>query len=885
MTIAAGSKLGPYEVVAPLGAGGMGEVWRARDPRLSRDVAIKVLPPHLADTPDARARLEREAKAVAALNHPHICTLFDVGREGDTDYLVMELVEGETLAQRLQKGPLPTADVLRLGAQIADALDKAHRQGLIHRDLKPGNIMLTKSGAKLMDFGLARAVGAGAAPSQLSTAATMTTPLTAAGSIVGTFQYIAPEQLEGAEADARSDIFALGAVLYEMTTGQRAFEGKTQASLIASILGKEPAPASSVSPMTPPALDRLLQGCLAKDPEQRVQTAHDVKLQLTWIAEGGSQAGVPAPVALRRKGRERMAWIVAAIAGVAALTLGAVLLLRPAPEHREVRFTVRSEPGARNMAWPRLSPDGKLLLYLADDSSGVTRVWLRPVGSFTASPLAGTEGAYHPYWSPDSRSIAFAVGNQIKRLDVTGGPPQLVTKTQGAYDGAWGVGGVIVFDGTLSDSLRRVAADGGEVAPASRLDHKADEVYNAWPVFLPDGKHFLFLAGHRRSDELTLKLGVLGSLDSKAIGTVPTRVEYSPTGHVLYIQDGTLMARPIDIAAGRFTGGAFPVADRAWTRQEAGEFSVSSTGAIAFRLGTGGGLSELQWRDRAGNVLERIAPPDQYRDFQLSPDGTRLAYGLVDPSNGNQDIWVRDLKRGVATRATFDPVDEIWPTWSPDGNRLAYAAQIGGNYITLARNSDGTGAVDTLYRGRNHSGPSRWTPDGRAILINDFSHTGSSQVCTIPAAPGDSSTPVHLDRFGQTAAMLSPDGRWIAYSTNETGRAEVFVSAYPGPGGKYRVSNAGGFAPVWRGDGKELYYRDGEGGLYAVPVRAEGNGLDLGAPVRLFTFESFPNAPARNRFDAARDGQRFVVNAAAMQANQGVEIDVILGWQPEKQRR
>ena len=884
MAIGPGSKLGPHEVVSPLGAGGMGEVWRARDTRLGRDVAIKVLPPHLAATPDARVRLEREAKAIAALNHPNICTLFDVGREGDTDYLVMELVEGETLAQRLQKGALPTAEVLRYGAQIADALDKAHRQGLVHRDLKPGNVMLTKSGAKLMDFGLARAIGIGAAPGQLTTAATMTTPLTAQGSIVGTFQYMAPEQLEGGEADARSDIFALGAVLYEMATGKRAFEGKSHASLIASILEREPAPASSVTPMTPPALDRLLQGCLAKDPEQRVQTAHDVKLQLQWIQEGGSQAGVPAPVAARRRGRERTAWIAAAVAGVVALALTAWVLLHPAPRPLVTRFAIRAEYGSRNLSWPRISPDGRLVIYQADDSTGTTRVWLRPVSSLTASPLPGTENAYHPFWSPDSRSIAFTASSQLKRLDISGGPPQLVAATKGGFDGAWGSGGVILFDGTLSDSLRRVAADGGEVAPASRLDHKLDEIYSAWPVFLPDGKHFLFIAGHRSGEVLTLKLGTIGSLDAKVIGPIPSRVEYSPSGHLLYVQDGTLMARPFDVARARFTGGAFPVAEHAWARRDEAHISVSTTGSVVYRVGAGGGQSELQWRDRTGKVLEKLGAPDQYRDMQLSADATRLAYGLVDPVLGAQDIWVRDLKRGIATRVTFDPADEIWPTWSPDNQRLAYTALIEGHYTMLIRAADGTGKVDTLYHGPSHAGPSHFTPDGRSVLFSDYGN-GQPQICVMPPVPGGAVTRIQTNKFSDGGPCLSPDGRWLAYSTNETGRAEVFVLAYPGPGGKWRVSTSGGYAPVWRGDGRELFYRDADGALMAVPIRAEAGGIDVGAPVKLFAFDG-PNAsPARNSWTVSPDGQRLLVNVLSTDRDLGGEADVILGWSAEAKRK
>jgi len=873
--------------VAPRGAGGRGEVWRARDPRLARDVAIKVLPAHLAATPEARARLEREARTIAALNHPNICTLFDVGHQDDRDYLVMELVEGETLAQRVARGPLSIPEVLRHGAEISDALDKAHRQGLVHRDLKPGNIMLTKSGAKLLDFGLARATGLAATPGQLSQSPTMATPLsaplTAQGSIVGTFQYMAPEQLEGAEADARSDIFALGAVLYEMVTGRKAFEGKSQASLIAGILERDPPSASSITPMSPPALDRLIRGCLAKDPEQRVQTAHDVKLQLQWIEEGGSQAGVPAPVAARRRSRERTAWILAAAAGVLALVLASKMLLSPRPEPVVARFGIEANLGQHNMRWPRISPNGKLLVYLADDSTGTTRIWLRPIGAVDATPVPGSENSNRPWWSPDSRSLAFVSGGQLKRIDVSGGPAQMVASVQGGYDGAWGNGNVIVFDGTTSDSLRQVAADGGEVAPASRLDHKADEIYNAWPVFLPDGKHFLFLAGHRSSDVTTLKLGTLGTLDSRAIGPVPSRVEYAPPGYVLYVQDGTLMARPFDANAARFAGGAFPVRDGVWSRADEAHFSVSNNGVLASRPGVGSDRSYLVWVDRAGHVLETLGSPDLYRDVELSPDGTRLAYGLYDPTTSGGDIWVRDLRHGIATRVTFDPADEEWPVWSPDGKRIAYTAQVGGIYIILARASDGTGPVDTLYRGISHSGPIQWSPNGPTLLFESWD-TGNPQMRVMTPTPGAPARHLQDNKFVEYAGRISPDGHWLAYTTTETGRNEVFVQAFPGPGGKWRISTSGGNAPTWRADGKELYYKSTDGNFMAVPIRSEGAGIDAGTPVQLFLRLSPTATPSRRRYDVTADGKRFVVNSVAGDQEQG-HLDVAIGWTSELKRR
>src|SRR5215813_10425683 len=449
MALSAGSRLGPYEVLAPLGAGGMGEVYKARDTLLERTVAIKVLPTQLSSSEEMRQRFEREAKAISQLSHPHICALYDVGSQDGTEYLVMEYLEGETLAMRLLKGVLPLQQTLAYGIEIADALDKAHRQGIVHRDLKPGNIMLTKSGVKLLDFGLAKAMAPAAPTSGLTSLPTVATPqnLTQTGTILGTFQYMAPEQLEGGEADARSDIFALGAVLYEMATGQKAFQGKSQASLIGSILKEEPPPPSTIAPMTPPALDRVIKTCLSKDPENRFQTAHDVKLQLQWIAEGGSQAGLPAPVVSRRKNREKLAWAVAAVAALAAIAFAVAFVRRTPAKGRTVRFEIPTPEEVTSIDLPRISPDGRTIAFNATDSSGKTRIWVRPLNSLTAQPLGGTEGASRPFWSPDGKYLGFVAEGKVKKIDVSGGPAQKICDAPTGSDGSWSSEGVILFDG------------------------------------------------------------------------------------------------------------------------------------------------------------------------------------------------------------------------------------------------------------------------------------------------------------------------------------------------------------------------------------------------------------------------------------------------------
>src|SRR5262245_20687283 len=511
MTLAAGNQLGPYEILAPVGAGGMGEVYRAKDTRLGRDVALKVLPAHMSSSAELRQRLEREAKTISQLSHPHICMLHDVGHQNGTDYLVMEFLEGETLADRLSKGPLSMEQALKIGIEVAGALDAAHRSGIVHRDLKPGNIMLTKTGVKLLDFGLAKL----AAPTEkeisqatsLPTAMQASQPLTSRGTILGTFQYMAPEQLEGREADSRSDIFAFGCVLYEMLTGKKAFSGHSQASLITSIMGSEPPPISSIQPMVPASLDRIVKGCLAKEPEQRWSTAHDVMLQLQWIAEGGSMAGVPAPVVARRKNREKLSWAVAAAAILAAATFAYGYARRAPKPSPLVRFEIPVPQNVTAIDVPRLSPDGRFLAFDATDLTGKNRIWIRRLDGLTAQPLAGTEGGVRPFWSPDSKYVGFVADGVMKKVDVGGGPPTKICDAPGASDGTWSQEGVILFDGTGSDPIYRVPASGGTRTPEVALDTAKKETSVGWPQFLPDGKHFLYLLTGEKTEDSAYWIG------------------------------------------------------------------------------------------------------------------------------------------------------------------------------------------------------------------------------------------------------------------------------------------------------------------------------------------------------------------------------------------
>jgi serine/threonine protein kinase len=881
MPLAPGTRLGPYEILAPLGAGGMGEVYRARDSRLDRTVAVKVLSPQLAATPELRARFEREARAVSALNHPHVCTLYDIGSQDDLVYLVMEHLEGETLARRLERGPLPATELLGRGAEIADALDRAHRAGIVHRDLKPGNIMLTKGGAKLMDFGLARTTGLATAAGEDSASPTLSQPLTAEGTIVGTFQYMAPEVLEGREADARSDLWALGCVLYEMATARKAFQGRSQASLISAIMSAEPPSPTTLAPLTPPALEQLIRACLAKDPEERVQTAHDVKLELGWIAEGGSRAGVPTAVATRRRSRERLAWTLA-VAGlaVAIVALGSLLLRRSEPP-RVVRFDVRLPRGTTSISWPRVSPDGQTLAFLAYDSTGVQRLWVRPVDGLEARPLEGLEGSARPFWSPDSRYLAFIAGGKLRKIPVAGGPSVYICDAPGGADGTWGKSGWILFDGSAGDSIRGVPAAGGIPKAITFVDRAHGETSHSWPFFLPDGRHFLFVASRPGTSD-AIRMGALGSRESQVIGQTDSRAEYAPPGFLVYVNGGTLVAQPFDAGSARTTGDPVPVGEN--VGGSLGPFSVSSAGVLAYRSTASGGQARLVWVARDRHLLGEAAPPGLYEDVALSPDETRVALSIATEQPPTRDIWVRDLVRGVSSRLTFDPGDELAPAWSPDGDRLAYAKIGVGGMQIYAKAASGVGSEDSLaHTPGSLEAPFQWSGAANTIVLAHMGPSGQWDIYVMPADGRQAPRPFLQSPFREMGGRLSPDGQWLAYTSNETGRSEVCVVPYPGPGGKWQISTAGGDAPLWRADGRELFFQGADQSIMAVDVRA-GATFEVGVPKLLFKTPLTGGAYAGYRWAVSRDGQRFLINTPSGAVTEG-RLVVVTNWTTELRRR
>jgi len=874
-----GTKLGPYEIVSAIGAGGMGEVYKASDTRLDRIVAIKVLPAHLADKPELRERFEREARTIASLNHPHICTLHDIGRQDGTDFLVMEYLEGETLAQRLVKGPLPLEQVLQYAIEITDALDKAHRNGVTHRDLKPGNIMRTKSGTKLLDFGLAKLRQEASPAAPFSELPTLKDALTAQGTILGTMQYMAPEQVEGGEVDARTDIFAFGAVVYEMATGKKAFEGKTSASVMAKILEVEPPLMASVQPMTPPSLDRVVKRCLAKDPDDRWQTARDLEMELKWVAEGGPQAAMPAPVAARRQ--RPFGWIAAAVLVVILAGVSYVHFRETPPEQPSVRFEVLPPVKAAAQVF-RLSPDGRYLAISVPEG-GRNRIWLRPLNSLQAQPLPGTDGATYPFWSPDSTSLAFFAQDKLKKIAIAGGPPQTLCDAPAARGGTWNRGGVIVFSG-LAGGLYRVPAAGGVPASLAHLRTSDARGFQRFPEFLPDGRHILYLQSTAQAETTGI---YVGSLDGKPPARILPDISnavYSPaaassrTGLLVFRRENTLMAQPFDPARLQTTGEMFPLAEQVGLALNAGfgAFSVSDGGVLAFWSGAPESR-ELAWLDRAGKRLGPIGKPGAFAQAALSPDEKTIALHVGSYAAG--DVWLQDLTRGVMSRLTFLRGSTLSPVWSPDGSRIVFSNISGGSSFSIyLKPTSGAGKEELLKSGGINVFPWDWSRDGKFVVFSEFSAETSDDLWLLPLEGDHKPIPYLQTPFSETQGQFSPDGRWMAYVSNESGQNQVYVQTIPASGAKWQISTSGGDEPRWRSDGKELFYLAADRKLMAVPVKTGGapsGSFEAGQALPLFEIEP---GPGGRPYQPARDGQRFLVNVTAGDTAAAPPITVVLNW-------
>jgi len=879
MLLSPGARLGVYEIVSPLRAGGMGEVSRARDPRLHRDVAVKVLPDTLAADPQFRDRFDREARAIAALNHPHICTLHDVGDQHGTAYLVMELVEGETLATRLQRGAIPVVDALKTAVEIASALDAAHRAGVVHRDLKPGNIMLTKSGAKLLDFGLAK-TGSSSMPvaglSMLPTTPPVTAaaPLTGQGTILGTFQYMAPEQIEGIDADPRTDIFAFGALVYEMITGRKAFEGRSQASLIAAILERQPEAMSAVQPIVPTALDHVVTLCLAKSRDNRWQSIHDVEVQLRWIAAGGGTVSAPIAMAKPRRALERLAWVSTIL--VAVLATAAVVTMRhPDVPPQVARLSVALPPSAPLALFDQavaMSPDGTRIVYRAGSGTSPL-LYVRKLDEETAVPLRGTDFPESPFFSPDGQWIGFFSGAQLKKVPVSGGVPLVICDVVSTgLGGTWGPDDTIVFANADVDftGLLRVPASGGR--PQRWATPEPGGRYT-FPSFLPDGKAIVFAASSGLAGETENASIVVRRVDSgeqRVVFAGANQPRYVPSGHLIVSRIGTLLAVPFDASRLEVIGPAAAVVEGVMVGGADGgaaQYEVSRNGHLVYATGSSVAADrEVVWVNRRGEESP-IGLKRQVSDLSLSPDGRTLAFSLTGE---NQNIWTFDLASRTLSRLSFGKGVDQFPRWTPDGRRIAYSSSQAGPYQVYWKAADGSGAEELLVKAEVPGQfPRSWSVDGRWLLFQRGTAAASNDLWVMPADGREKPRAFLATPANETSAEFSPDGRWVAYQSTETGISNIFVQAFPGPGGKWQVSTDGGLWPMWRRDGRELFYRTGDA-MMVVPVTTDTT-FGVGAPQELF------RAPYQTSFDVSPDGQRFLVIKSGS-ASTAAQLNVVLNW-------
>ncbi len=886
-----GQHVGSFRVAEKLGQGGMGEVWRAVDGKLGREVALKLLPEDFAADADRHARFEREAKLLASLNHPNIATLHGLEHLDGRHVLVMELVDGEGLEARIARGAVPVDEAIPIALQIALALEAAHEKGVVHRDLKPANVKVRPDGTvKVLDFGLAK-TWEEAEPTGLAYSPTITRAATAAGLILGTAAYMAPEQARGTPVDKRADIWSFGVVLWEMLTGRQLFQEATVSDTLAAVL-REPIDARALPASVPRPIRRLLQRCLVRNPRERLHDIADARLELEEAKLVEDEAPTPAPAAVAAAPRRPWPWMAAtALLVLAAGALGTVAWRAASRPAAVVRAAIPAPAGtifnlnSSNPGPVAVSADGRRLAFAARDDKGVVTLWVRDLADGAARPLAGTSGAAYPFWSPDGRRIGFFADAKLKRVDASGGPPLTLCDAENGKGGTWNARGDIVFAPTHASVLHRVSESGGDPTPITTLDEKRGEVSHRHPRFLPDGERFLYFgrvaASGAAAENNRIMAGGLDGRPARELTRGLSNTEYA-SGHLLFVRDGTLMGQPFDASDLEFRGEPFPLAEDVTTQTGAslGVFAASTAGVLVYQTGNQASDATLTWRDRTGAEVGMLGDPASYGDVSLSPDGARAAVTILDPESGSLDLWIWDIARGIKTRFSFSPGDERSSAWSPDGSRLAYTSDRGGHFDLFVKEVEGGGDERLVLTDANDKYPTSWTPDGRTLVFGSFDRKQWDSYA-LPLLDGAEPTAIQQTDFNEAAPQLSPDGRWLAYQSNESGRAEIYVTSFPRGGRKWQVSLQGGTHPRWRRDGRELYYVTEAGAHMAAEVQGAGDTFTAGKVATLF---DGPYVPGPYKYDAVADGSRFlVVTGKAPEALPPMTL--VLNWPSGIERR
>jgi serine/threonine protein kinase/Tol biopolymer transport system component len=887
MTLASGTKLGRYEIRSKIGAGGMGEVYQARDMELGRDVAVKVLPSSFSADATRLQRFQQEACAAGALNHPNILSIHDVGKHDGSPYVVSELLEGETLRKRIGGTALGQRRALDYALQIANGLAAAHEKGIIHRDLKPENIFVTNdSRVKILDFGLAKLTQLDGNQSQtdVPTRRVDTDP----GVVMGTVGYMSPEQLKGRTVDQRSDIFSFGAILYEMLSGRRAFHGESAAETMSAILKEDPPELTDTNKTVSPTLERLVHHCLEKNPESRFHSARDLAFALESLSGSmpiSAETTVISTLAPRRWTRREL--VLASVAVVGAVATIALALAMGFWASRTTRTETKAvlvinPPEKSGFSSFAISPDGLRLVFVATDATGKSLLWVRPIDSMTAQPLSGTDEAALPFWSPDSRFIGFFASGKLKKIEVTGGTVQTLCGSIVPRGGTWNADGVILFSPSPNDPIYRVAAAGGAPTTVTKLDPSRQESSHRWPYFLPDGRHFLYsVNGGPQSQGLYVTS--LDGTDNQRLLNVPNSiVAYAAPGYLLFRKDSTLMAQAFDAVKLQLSGEPFPVAEQVGYEVASFQtfFSVSQTGVLVYSSGSSGNTQQT-WVDRSGKEIGVLGGPGNLIRPWLSPDGKRVAVDGVD-LQGNRDIWLVELASGKPTRFTFDPGQDLFPVWSPDGSRIVFTSDQDGPRHLYQKAATGAGKEELLLKTDLNKFPTDWSTDGRYILFTANDPKTKLDVWVLPLV-GDQKPFAYLQtEAGERNARFSPDGRWVAYCSDESGTLQIYVQTFPTLGGKQMISSNGGYFLAWRRDGKELFYVSLDKKMMAVDIKEEGTTLKIGQPKPLFDLH-IPSNAAVAQFAVTADGQKFLA-AKPVAENTSAPIAVVLNWTADLKR-